>query len=1115
MKRNLLLTLGLLLGSVTAMNAQVLQEGFNGEQTKSPTDVGWYEFINNQEGDTREITTTTVNSGEGAMHFYNTLVDTTNWRRAIKFRNLPLKENTSYRVSFYLCGDNTYTIDGTEEIKSKARVALMQGQEDGDMPLLAVDSTQFVYDISYFQTPETGYQKYTMMFYYANQAVQQEYYKDHPGELTDLAEKFFLAMNVYSPGDYYIDDVSVSESEIAGVTFNADVIRINFGYTVNVKDLVAATGKTRLVLPNDCVKVKMNGEEINVLTVEARPDGYVYIFLDDTYPESAEDKVEVSFTNPTDEAMQVMYTDNLRPRSWDENDTKAVGNFADEIGTMDESIVDIYSSAYDTPLVDTALPEDGSFDLPLDTKEFRVLFDKPVDCAKAEASLKDINGTGEALTVTPNKGFSTELILTRGGADLAAGEYTMNVTKIYPERSLGDEYFGDYNITLNFGSGSSDPNDTARVVLVDSFAVKGANYIPEGWTLYSGGSEKPCGAAGSGPRVFNFTAAGGSFTYGMYVRTENANEGDGYVEYGLTDNYLLTLEAGSKYQLKYTLAAWKGTPFMKCEIIGPNDEVVISQIDACAPNLNGSTTASTVGATSVKLDFKATASGNYKVKWTPVADAEGTLGSWLETVLANVQMQYVPATAGVIYKNMLASALEEAIKCRDGNTDERYAGPAIETLKAKIAEYEGKSFTAPSVYVAASEELNAATATMTNHRTLCDTYDPMPAAGQTVVDQFAGTKFEAADYFVALKAAVATYTGKVLTDDDELTTAIKALGDATTTCTNMCTTGATKVTVTGVAALTARIASGVATAKQLGVAADDAAIVAAEKALTDDDAVANNLKGAVRNQIYTILSDPSNKLFETKVDPVTLEEYTDSFDMNVFVKNPNAYVTTTTTTDLTTETTNGWTVKLGEGWAGGFAWSTGWSWLVTDNCPVADGIITNYNVAFDAYQEITDLPAGVYSVILAFGERETFKTDGTQTDTVSYAYIKTSDMEKEDTVYANHIGQTFPVVSTAGQGLLFQNVTVTDGKLLLGVHGGQHTHNFFNEAAIYLKAAAKDFNYVTGIYDMTNSLPGGELLKTEYFDMNGRSVNNSNSGLIIKKQTYKNGSVKVEKTLNK
>lgn len=109
MKKNFLLSLGMFFSASLAMNAQnvIFSEDFSEPQTKPETEVGWYEFINTLEDDEREVK-------DGVLHFYNSLAaEGSTWQRAVKFRNLPLKENTSYRVSMTLRGDNSYSMDGT------------------------------------------------------------------------------------------------------------------------------------------------------------------------------------------------------------------------------------------------------------------------------------------------------------------------------------------------------------------------------------------------------------------------------------------------------------------------------------------------------------------------------------------------------------------------------------------------------------------------------------------------------------------------------------------------------------------------------------------------------------------------------------------------------------------------------------------------------------------------------------------------------------------------------------------------------------------------------------------------------------------------------------------
>ena len=250
----------------------IFHEGFDAPQSKQPTDVAWYEFINTQEGDERTISPVEPYAGEGCMNVYNSAIDTSWWRRAVKFRNLPLQEGKSYRLTYYFRGQNTWNIDGVNENKSKMSVALMQGGEDADIPLLDANGNEFRYEVSYFNPQK--YEKYTKMFYFASAQLQKDKYAEKNPEAAPLEDKWFATFNIYNPGDYYLDEVDLSESPIAGVSFSGDVIRVDFGYATNITELVSKNPLGRVIMPTDCASVTFNGEPAAVAAVELQKDGY-------------------------------------------------------------------------------------------------------------------------------------------------------------------------------------------------------------------------------------------------------------------------------------------------------------------------------------------------------------------------------------------------------------------------------------------------------------------------------------------------------------------------------------------------------------------------------------------------------------------------------------------------------------------------------------------------------------------------------------------------------------------------------------------------------------------------------------------------------------------------
>src|SRR5574344_146651 len=961
MKRKTFL-ISLFLASMTMSPAQnvLFSNGFEGDNADN-TAPGWYEYINTLDGDTRELNADAAyNQSNYGFHFYNnSAVMGNTWQRAIKFRNLQPKEGTSYRLSFYLKGDNQYTDTLGALQSSKAQVALMCGEENADVPFLAADSTQFTYSISNITDGE--FTKYTLMFYYANAAIQKAYYLNHKSASSpdaELADKFFATINMYTPGDYYLDDVKAVESTIAGVTFNQDMIKVDFGYATNVATLAKTVKAGELQLPNSCATVTLNGNQVEVVSVELHSDGFLYIFLGNDYPQTGEDKVTVSFTNPTD-ANELFYTSSLRPNST--NADTAVINFTGEVGELDENI-NVSSVAYEPPTLVTSVPEDGSFDLPTATNTFTLNFDKPVNLDKASATLTGGTIKGEKLPFEPATGFAQNVTLTRTGTgDLSTAEYTVNMTNILGQLSYGDDLFNTVNLSYNIGTKIADPNDTAYVAWRDSFNVLGDGYIPnQGWTMVNSADNTTFNAGtqpGLGPRMFKF-GDGGDVSVALYFRC-------GTAEYGLKDDHLLTLKAG-KYQVHYNCFGWKATPTVKFEMLDADDQPIVSRLDVCKPNVNGSKNAVS-GTTAVTVDVKIPTDGNYKLKWTSVDD-KGTpnTSGMIEIMFGNCSMKYIPSTPGAYYKSMIVNALDAAKIVVKNDTSARYAGTAYTALKETIAKYDGQAYTAPSAYVNGTNELNAAAATMNAHRKLIDAYDPMVGTAQTLIDTYVGTKYATDPSYPQLQAMIDMYKGQMLTQDDSLKKAIDSLTYYTNKCSNMC-----KYVIDD---LNDRTAMAIATAKKLGYAEDDADIVMAQNSITDNDYLVQVLKNKIKTRLYQNLADPNDTTFTPKVDPMTLEEYVDSIDMTCFIKNPNLYVKAYKNTDMSNCACPGWKITTGSGYE--VAWSVGWSaYDVSATRPAEDAMLTNWAKSFNISQTITDLPAGVYSVKAGLGERNATDTN--------------------------------------------------------------------------------------------------------------------------------------------
>lgn len=561
MKTKKLLNLGMMLACGLSIQAQtpIFHEGFDAEQSKQPTDVAYYEYINTIDGDERNLNTTDAFAGAGCLNFFNSEQNGNWWQRAVKFRNLPLQEGKSYRLTFRFKGSNTWMdIDNNNaETKSKMSVALMQGGEDADIPLLDAKGNEFRYELSYFN-PEQ-YEKYTRMFYFASAQLQKDTYAEKNPDKEPLADKWFATFNVYNPGDYYLDEVDLSESPIAAVNFAYEAIRVDFGYATNIKDLVKQNPLGRVIMPEGCASVKLNGADVPVAAVELQSDGFMYIFLDGVSFENPEtDKVEIAFKNPADESYQVKYAGTLAPEG-------AVPDFTDNTGEYLAEVENAISWAYSEPALVSTLPVDGSFALDETLDEVSFTFDKPVKTTTAYGDpLKvKLNGSEDLVLKTTDESGEGVTTLTFGRQDGKAftkGNYSITLEGIASTKDI--EAYKTF--ALNFETGTVNLSETIYTLESDQKTQLDAEGgIPTGWTLTVKGEVY----SGSGSRGFLYSNS--NVQSAVYMRDW---EGKPVV---LTSSPV-TIPAGNM-ELRAFTAGWGATGALKMTLKNSNGETVLSE----------------------------------------------------------------------------------------------------------------------------------------------------------------------------------------------------------------------------------------------------------------------------------------------------------------------------------------------------------------------------------------------------------------------------------------------------------------------------------------------------------------------------------------------------------
>ena len=210
------------------------------------------------------------------------------------------------------------------------------------------------------------------------------------------------------------------------------------------------------------------------------------------------------------------------------------------------------------------------------------------------------------LTVTPKEGYALKEIRV-----INSVYYTMAKTI-----ELGD----DNEITFTM----PDDNVTLQPLFVDvtsaymlDFTYVAGGTIPEGWRCVQDGNEVheyPNSFTSGARTIVGFTGHQGK---ALYWRNQCA-------EYGRQTNYPLMLQPGT-YKLTYAMAAWKGTPSYKVEVLSADGGTAIAKTTSISatPNADGNNTANLKSSRNRELQFSITKAGNYIIRFSDPSTAGG------------------------------------------------------------------------------------------------------------------------------------------------------------------------------------------------------------------------------------------------------------------------------------------------------------------------------------------------------------------------------------------------------------------------------------------------------------------------------------------------------------
>ena len=434
-----------------------------------------------------------------------------NYRRNMYVRGLDIEDESSYRLTFYIKAKNY----AKKSINPLFYADVMRGYHHQRAPFSMGVKSGVAFEFS--KSDFTGdWEKVTFMTYYLNDSVAEAYtYYDsyewaddwrwrpsdeeldalgkslNPGDSLNYImqpDKFFIRLSFATDSiEYSLDNLTLTKSWIGGVEHHKDMIRVDFGYETNLKELAkkaeAETGIAAIELGGEYFEVwgfrKKSGAwtKIDINSAEYHDDGYMYMWTK-PYQDpntgritqslfSVYDSVRVSFINPDDEALRLNYTGKTYPKALDEEWVaagKKVHNFTNELSTPNPNIDrGVYSMKSLPPKMVSIPYEDGSFGLdPINS--ITVGYTRALDYDDAGESSKlgwlrvTKSGVKEIWTISESTDSTTTYV--RSDADIAKGElsgdYKFEFVNI---KGIGTDYSQNVTLNYHFGDFSTDVSD--------------------------------------------------------------------------------------------------------------------------------------------------------------------------------------------------------------------------------------------------------------------------------------------------------------------------------------------------------------------------------------------------------------------------------------------------------------------------------------------------------------------------------------------------------------------------------------------------------------------------------------------------------------------------------
>ena len=704
----------------------------------------------------------TSGNADGADGYSSGVVP--NYRRDLFVRGLPIEDNSSYRLTFYI---KATKLGST---KPTFYADVMRGYYNSEKPF-SLDLTNGAATFEYKKEKFTGdWEKVTFMTYYQNDSIADGYvyakgyywyndwnytYNGKGYTCIKQPDKFFVRLSFASDSTAFeLDNLSLTKSWIGGVEHTGNMIRVDFGYETNLLELAAAaeaeTNIAAVELPGQYFEVSgyVKGRgwyPIAIESAEYHDDGYMYMWSKDVdagggrlvpNPFTSYDTVLVSFINPVDnEKICLKYDGSTYPCALDKewvDAGKTVKNFTNEPSKLNPNITvnqfgkKVYSMKQLPPVIQSLPFEKGSFGLEafnqITIGMSRVIEYEANATEQSELGFLRVTKAGVKEIWTVSESTDSTATFVRSASDInkngaLVGDYKFEFMNL---KGVGTDYAKTQ--TIEYGFGHFNHNPSIEVVYATDFKESSVatQSVPTGAVIWNGKDAFTIGdgsAMGTKSRLFWTNPASG-FTSGFYISGRAEGSADGHMVYGVDANDPITLKAGVTYSITFSAAYWDNA----CET-----NLYIYPNTFAADKLSEIKSLSTENKTLI-----ATFTPSVKAPYNTIQKYDPPYGSWPNgtetfsfqfTVPANgnyllewevmknstnglLLSDFTIATVGDLSFPYVTKLNASVAKAQDkvDNLDEMYYGTQYDALAAVAQEYfyENWESTKPSDYDAAT-----------------------------------------------------------------------------------------------------------------------------------------------------------------------------------------------------------------------------------------------------------------------------------------------------------------------------------------------------------------------------------------------------------------------------